>query len=249
MRRLVLVLACAVTLAACGDGINEGVNEGRDTRGTIDDVTLHTADTVQPPTTDPTATDPSGSDTTGSDTTEVTPNDDDPFHWEQVDVGLEEGYLEVPLDYDDPTGATVSLYVVRHLAVDPAARIGTLLVNPGGPGYGGSVLAFSAEGIYGQDLLDQFDIVGWDPRGTGLSEPAIDCIDDYDRFFGLDSSPDTPQERQALIDAGTEFGESCQRNNAELLAFIGTESSARDMDSIRRALGEEKISYFGFSYG
>jgi pimeloyl-ACP methyl ester carboxylesterase len=97
--------------------------------------------------------------------------------------------------------------------------------------------------------VDRFDIIGWDPRGTGYSDPAVDCIDDYDKFFGLDSSPDTPEERQALVDAGTEFGKDCSANNRNLLPFLSTEDSARDMDAIREALGEEQISYFGFSYG
>lgn len=246
-RRLTLVLVCCLAVAACGDGINEGANEGRSTRGTIDGVTLHTADTVVPESTEPTGTDPTGTDPTG--TENMPPDADDPFGWEEVDLGLEQGYLDVPLDYADPTGDTITLYVVRHLAVDPANRIGTLLVNPGGPGFGGTGLAFSADGIYGQDLLDRFDIVGWDPRGTGSSLPSIDCIDDYDPFFGLDSSADTPLERQALIDAGTDFGKSCERKNKDLLPYISTESSARDIDSIRAALGEAKISYFGFSYG
>ena len=246
-RRLALVLVSCVAIAACGDGINEGVNEGRSTRGTIDGVTLHTAETVMPEGTDSIGTDPTSTDPTG--TGNDSPNGDDPFGWETLDVGLERGYLEVPLDYADPAGDTITLAVLRHLAVDPANRIGSLLVNPGGPGFGGTGLAYGAESTYGQGLLDRFDIIGWDPRGTGSSLPAVDCIDDYDPYFGLDSSPDTPQERQALIDAGTDFGARCERKNKDLLPFISTENSARDMNAIREALGEAKISYFGFSYG
>jgi pimeloyl-ACP methyl ester carboxylesterase len=232
--RLPLTLAAACLLvAACSDGIDEGV--GGEQRGTIDGVTLHSVDTLPAPT----------------DT--ATPSTDDPadaaFGWSDLGDGTEEGLLEVPLDYDDPNGDTIRLYVSRHKAVDPEHRIGSLLVNPGGPGYGGSGLAFAADGIYGQDLLDRFDIIGWDPRGTGMSEPAVDCVDDYDNYFGLDSSPDTPEERTALIDAGREFAYGCAQRSAELLPFISTESSARDMDSIREALGEDTISYFGFSYG
>ena len=251
-------MACLVAggliAASCGDGINEGVNEGRATRDTIDGVTLNTAGTVVPEstvaharTTDPDTTDPDTTDVKRTDNTVLA--DDSDFGWSEVAAGIDEGALEVPLDYDDPNGETITLYVVRHRAVAATRRIGSLLVNPGGPGYGGSSLAYGADGIYGQDLLDRFDIIGWDPRGTGLSQPAIDCVDDYDTYFGLDSSPDTPEERQALIDAGTEFGENCLRKNKEVLPFVSTENSARDMDSIRAALGEEEISYFGFSYG
>ncbi|MGB8860647.1 MAG: alpha/beta fold hydrolase, partial [Ilumatobacteraceae bacterium] len=248
MRRQLAVIALScVAIAACGDGINEGVNEGRSTRGTIDGVTLHTADTVVPDSTEPNSTDPT--DTDPVDTADTVPVDDSPFGWTELDAGIDEGYLQVPLDYTDPNGETITLYLTRHRAVDEANRIGSLLVNPGGPGYGGSGLAYGADGIYGQDLLDRFDIIGWDPRGTGASDPYIDCVDDYDTYFGLDSSPDTPEERQALIDAGTEFGKNCERKNKDILAFISTESSARDINTIREALGEDKISYFGFSYG
>ena len=243
---LASLIACGLIVASCGDGINEGVDEGRGTRGTIDGVTLDTADTVVPETTGaaPSPTDPDTTETADTD-----PQDASAFGWTEYEAGIDEGTLDVPLDYNDPGGDTITLYLLRHRAVDTANKIGSLLVNPGGPGFGGSGLAYSADGIYGQDLLDRFDIIGWDPRGTGLSQPAIDCVDDYDTYFGLDSSPDTPDERQALIDAGTEFGKNCLRNNKKVLPFVSTENSARDMDSIRAALGEKKISYFGFSYG
>ncbi len=245
-RRQPLAVACLVAggllAASCGDGINEGVNEGR---GTIDTIVATTAAPAS--TTDPESTDPVSSDTTQIDATNPAVSTN--FAWTELTTGVDEGTLAVPLDYSDPSGDTITLYLIRHRAVDPAKRIGSLLVNPGGPGYGGSGLAYGADGIYGQDLLDRFDIIGWDPRGTGVSQPAIDCVDDYDTYFGLDSSPDTSAERQALIDVGTEFGRYCLSKNKELLAHISTESSARDIDSIRSALGETMVSYFGFSYG
>ncbi len=238
------MLSCSLVFAAaCGDGIDEGANQGRGNRGTIDGVTLHTADTVD------LGTVPMTTDVPDPAPTDSVPADNSSFAWSEVSDGVDEGYLDVPIDYDHPGDGTISLYAVRHRAVDTANRIGTLLVNPGGPGYGGSGLAYNAESIYGQDLLDRFDIVGWDPRGTGSSEPAIDCIDDYDPYFSLDSSPDTPQERADLVAAGTEFGQACLRLNADILPFISTENSARDIDAIRSALGERTISYFGFSYG
>ncbi len=157
--------------------------------------------------------------------------------------------IEVPIDPADPSKGTFDLYLARHLA-DPDQRIGSLLVNPGGPGFGGSDFAIYAEQVYSSTLTDRFDIVGWDPRGTGLSEPAIDCIDDYDHFFtGIDITPDTPAERQKAIDLAKEFAGECEQNNAATLGYVGTNASARDMDAIRAALGEATISYFGFSYG
>lgn len=157
--------------------------------------------------------------------------------------------LEVPMDYDDPSKGTFDLYLARHLA-DPAQRIGTLLVNPGGPGLGGSDFAIYADQVYSATLLARFDIVGWDPRGTGLSEPAVDCIDSFDPYVdGLDITPDTPEERQRAVDLAKQFADACVARSGDILAHVGTNDSARDIDSIRRALGEERISFFGFSYG
>jgi pimeloyl-ACP methyl ester carboxylesterase len=159
------------------------------------------------------------------------------------------GNLEVPIDYTDPSKGTFDLYVARHLA-RPDQRLGSLLVNPGGPGFGGSDWAIFAEDNYGKDLVDHFDIVGWDPRGTGLTTPTLDCIDDYDRYFaGVDITPDTPAERQLPIDLASSFADGCVQRSGSILPFVDTTNSARDMDAIRNALGESTISYFGFSYG
>lgn len=242
MRRVPLVasaalLVCALLAAGCGDGIDEGANEGRGPRGTIDGVVLQTPTSSVEDTT-----------STAAPTTEpAVPRD--PFAWEEIDSGVDEGYLDVPLDWNQPDGDTITLYLVRHTATDPARRIGTLLVNPGGPGFGGSDLAFGADDTYGAALLARFDIIGWDPRGTGFSEPRVDCVEDYDRYFAVDSSPDTEAERQELIRLATEFGAACARENADLLPFLSTADSARDMNAIRMALREPTISYFGFSYG
>jgi pimeloyl-ACP methyl ester carboxylesterase len=177
---------------------------------------------------------------------------DDVFQWERFgksDRG-QIGNLTVPLDYANPEAGTINLFVARHLADKPEQRIGTLLVNPGGPGFGGSALATNPEFYFSQTLIDRFDIVGWDPRGTGLSEPAIDCIDDYDRFFSTtDITPDNDAERQQAADIVEEFTESCIERSGDVLQFMGTNNSARDMNAIREALQVPTISYFGFSYG
>ena len=96
-------------------------------------------------------------------------------------------------------------------------------------------------------MLEAFDIVGFDRRGTGLSRPAIDCIDDYDHFdSGTDITPDDDAERQQIIDLAAEFADACVANNAEIIEFIGTNNAARDIDSIRQGLGEDEISYYSY---
>lgn len=203
------------------------------------------------PSTDPQSptTSGGGATTDPSTGTETTTPPVPRIDWEDCGRRLECGLLEVPLDYGEPTGTTIRLAVTRRLAEDSRDRIGSLLVNPGGPGFGGQVLAEDAELYYASDLLERFDIVGWDPRGTGESEPAVDCVEDYDDYFGYDVPPDPGAELDGFAQRARAFGEACQRSAGELLAHISTEDSARDMDRLRQALGEDQISYFGFSYG
>ena len=204
------------------------------------------APTTDAPTSDPPSTDASTTD--GSTPGPAIPTLD----WQDYDEDgtTQTATLEVPVDYDDPDGPTFELFVTRHLAEDQANKIGSLLVNPGGPGFGGSEFGLFADQIYGQPLLDNFDIVGWDPRGTGLSEPAIDCIDDYDaQLADTDITPDDDAERQVLVDRAEDFAAACEAKNADIIQHVGTNNSARDMDTLRQALGEDEISYFGFSYG
>jgi pimeloyl-ACP methyl ester carboxylesterase len=189
--------------------------------------------------------------TAGGTTDTGTPSTGDSIQWEKFssDAKVQTATLKVPIDHADPSKGDFTLALARHLA-DPKQRIGSLLVNPGGPGFGGTDFAKFADQIYSSDLLGHFDIVAWDPRGTGDSTPAIDCIDDYDRYYtGQDITPDTPEERQLAIDLAKEFTDACIQKNKAIWPYIGTNASARDMDDIRRALGEPKISYFGFSYG
>jgi pimeloyl-ACP methyl ester carboxylesterase len=230
MRRLAVLVTLTLVVVACGGG-----GDSVDVIDSVDSeasTTTEVVDVSEPPTTE-----------TDDPTTDIA--------WE--DCGVENvdcGYLPVPLDYSDADGERIELFVARHNARDPENRIGSLLVNPGGPGFGGAVLAFAADQIYSPTILDRFDIIGWDPRGTGESVPAIDCVDDYDIWFAEgDVTPDTDEERQESIDMIEEYVGTCIDNNATILPHIGTNNSARDMDSIRQALGEDTISYFGFSYG
>lgn len=163
--------------------------------------------------------------------------------------GSECGTMKVPFDYDEPGAGSFTLRLRRHPARDAARRIGSLLVNPGGPGFGGVYLAEDAVSIFGGALVDRFDIVGWDPRGTGDSTPAVDCVDEYDTYFAYDPTPESDAEHDEIVDLSRRFAEECGKKNGKMLAHISTNNSARDMDTIRRALGEERISYLGFSYG
>jgi len=222
-RRRIPTVAALVLAVSCGGGTSVDLIESSDTPAS-------TTASISTPTS-------SGSDGSTID-------------WDDCLDGVECGYLDVPLDYGDPDGETVSLYVARHLARDPERRLGSLLVNPGGPGFGGSILAFAAPQIYSDAILDRFDVVGWDPRGTGESIPAIDCIDDYDVWFTEgDITPDTEAEKQEGIDLLREYVDLCAERNPGIIDHVGTNNTARDMNSLRRALNEETISYFGFSYG
>jgi pimeloyl-ACP methyl ester carboxylesterase len=127
-------------------------------------------------------------------------------------------------------------------------RVGTLLVNPGGPGVPGTDLVDQADLAFTPDLLEAFDIVSWDTRGTGRSR-QIDCGVNLDDLFGIDPTPDDAREQAELDAAETALAAGCQAGAGDLLAFMATEDTARDMDALREALGEERISYFGFSYG
>ncbi len=179
------------------------------------------------------------------------PNDD-PFGWTKSrdNDRVEIGTFTAPVDYSDPSKGKFQLDIARHLAMKPEERIGSLLVNPGGPGFGGTDFAVFAETNFGQSLLDHFDIVAWDPRGTGESTPPIDCIDDYDHFFATpDVTPDDEAERQQVVDLAEEFTDDCVDKDAGFYQYVGSNNSARDMDAIRAALGEATISYLGFSYG
>lgn len=229
-----LLAALAVGVAGCAGDV--GVATER-----ADPVAADTDSSAPPTTADSDTTSPATGDS-------VDPSGG--LQWDELSEGVDTALLEVPVDYDDPDGPTFDLFVARHRATDQENKIGSLLVNPGGPGFGGSDFAIFADQVYNQELLDRFDIIGWDPRGTGQSEPGIDCIDDYDHYFsGTDITPDDDEEKQQIVALAEEFANNCVERNADYFEYVGTNNSARDMDSIRRALGEDQISYFGFSYG
>ena len=171
------------------------------------------------------------------------------LEWKDCAGGLECANFQVPFDYDNPSLGTFILPVTRRLADIQEQRIGTLLINPGGPGVAALDFVAYADQIFSASIIDRFDIVAWDPRGVGQSNPRIDCVDSMDDYFGLDPSPDEATEAEQLIFGAQEFASSCMTRSSDLLPYVSTIDTASDIDVLRRALNEEQISYMGFSYG
>ncbi|MFI9645228.1 alpha/beta hydrolase [Streptomyces sp. NPDC052040] len=156
--------------------------------------------------------------------------------------------VTVPLDYADPRGRqiTVALSRVPHTA---AISQGPLLVNPGGPGGSGLKLAGFVASALPKAVAAQYDVIGFDPRGVGKSEPALNCRPGHFTPVRPDSVPATHALERANLDRATAFARSCALKYASVLPYINTINAARDLDMIRRALGAEQVSYFGYSYG
>lgn len=154
--------------------------------------------------------------------------------------------VKAPIDYDEPNGGKIDVAVARHLASKPDQRTGALFVNPGGPG--ASAVEFLANMPWPREVFDRFDIYGIDPRGVGSSE-KLDCGIPAKELLAVDKVIDSPEESQHLIDTAKRLADACQSKDPELLPHLGTRDVARDMDHIRELLGEDKISYIGFSYG
>jgi len=159
------------------------------------------------------------------------------------------GTVPVPLDYTHPENGTIRIALIMKPATDKANRIGSVLTNPGGPGASGiQFLRDNSSAMAGLNI--RFDLIGFDPRGIGDSSP-VHCLDGphEDAFNALDPVLDDPAEKLEAIQADKDFAAACQQHNAGLLPFLDTPSAARDMDVIRAALGDAKLTYLGFSYG
>ncbi|MEX0666349.1 MAG: alpha/beta hydrolase [Acidimicrobiia bacterium] len=168
--------------------------------------------------------------------------------WEPCEGDAECALLPVPLDDTVQDGPTIDIALVRYLARDPDRRIGALLVNPGGPGASGVDFAGAIASSLSDEIQERFDIVGFDPRGIGRSA-EVDCTEDLDPFFDVEWAPDNRQEREDLLAEVARLVAACERSEGAVLPYLQTERVARDMDRIRRALGEPKLTYLGYSYG
>jgi len=156
--------------------------------------------------------------------------------------------LAVPLDDTVKGGRMINIALVQLRARQPSRRLGSLVVNPGGPGASGVDYVLNAAAGLPSELRDRFDIVGFDPRGVGGSIP-IDCTRNLDSFYALDWAPANAKQR-AKLDAGVEkLVSECKRADGSLLPYVSTVRTARDLDRIRAALGDQKLTYLGYSYG
>ncbi|RIV35543.1 alpha/beta hydrolase [Micromonospora radicis] len=171
--------------------------------------------------------------------------------------------VQVPRDWSGGGGATAGpgagqtfdISLIRARSTQQRDRIGSLLVNPGGPGGSGvdTAVYLSFGEQYGglpDSILERFDIVGFDPRGVARSSP-VECISDadLDAVFGFDPDPQSQESFDDLVALGRRIGQGCGDKYGDQLPLYGTEQAARDMDAIRAAVGDEKLSYLGYSYG
>jgi pimeloyl-ACP methyl ester carboxylesterase len=173
--------------------------------------------------------------------------------WSDCGDGLQCTTASVPLDYDKPGGQQITLALARRPATDPAHRLGSLFVNNGGPG--NSVIEFmrgDVTEVLSDEVQARFDVIGMDPRGVGDSTP-VRCFDtaaEQQRFFAARVPfPTTAEETRDFTAGSIEIGRRCAQRNGKLLEHLSTANVARDIDLLRRAVGDDQLTYAGYSYG
>lgn len=199
---------------------------------------------------------PGGSETVNTATGEAVDPALEPYYsqdltWRDLGGGVDETSVTVPLDWDDPSGETIEIAIARHSA--SGTSMGSMLMNPGGPGGSGYdfVANYAAYVVTGA-VLAQYDLIGFDPRGVGHST-GIQCYSDAEKDELLYGTFENAYGTQAWIDELTvaEKGwiDACVKNTGDLMGNLDAGSVARDMDVIRAVLGDEKLTYLGYSYG
>jgi pimeloyl-ACP methyl ester carboxylesterase len=166
------------------------------------------------------------------------------------DLAFECGRTEVPISYDEPDGATLPLFLVRAVMAGQTDRIGSLMVNPGGPGASGADAAIGLALTLPENVMQRFDVVGFDPRGVGLSTP-VECIpaELKERVISSEPRPVSDEQLEDAFALTDEVAEGCAEEYGEALGAFNTVDTARDMDQLREGLGDEKLTYLGYSYG
>ncbi|MFJ9692249.1 alpha/beta hydrolase [Kitasatospora sp. NPDC101183] len=172
------------------------------------------------------------------------------LHWERCDVGqpaaLECAKVKVPLDYGAPSGRTIDIAVSRVKAGSAKDRHGVLLMNPGGPGDPGLTMPVDMETVLAPEVRARFDLIGFDPRGVGRSSPVACDLTEAERSF---QHPYAAGTFAKDVEWARTVADKCRAKAGDVLPYITTRNTARDMDVVRAALGEKRISYFGYSYG
>ncbi|MFJ1649256.1 alpha/beta hydrolase [Streptomyces sp. NPDC088258] len=165
--------------------------------------------------------------------------------------GFQCATMKAPLDYTKPDGKQIDLAVSRKKATGPGKRLGSLLVNPGGPGGSaiGYLQSYAAIG-YPAPVRARYDMAAIDPRGVARSEP-VECLTgpEMDAYTQVDQTPDDPAETARLTGAFKKFADGCEKKSGAILPHVSTVETARDMDIFRAVLGDQKLSYVGASYG
>jgi len=174
------------------------------------------------------------------------------LEWSSCPDGFECADVKAPRDWNDPGAGSLELAVIRHPATDGKA-LGSLLVNPGGPGASGvELIRDSLQFAVGDALAAHYDVVGFDPRGVGDST-AVTCYDAEQMDAYLFDIPrarrGTDEWRTEIMDSAARFAQACERNSDGILPDVTTEFAARDMDLLRAVLGDKKLNYLGYSYG
>lgn len=170
--------------------------------------------------------------------------------WTGCEGDFECTTMQVPLDETRPEAGTVDLALTRLRTAQPDRRIGSLVVNPGGPGASAVGYLQAAWTLIPEPVRARFDLVAFDPRGVGRTAP-IRCATtaELDAYFAVDPSPDDDAELRELERTNAELAAGCQERSARLLPHVSTAEAARDLDRVRAAIGDEKLTYLGYSYG
>ena len=172
--------------------------------------------------------------------------------WSPCEGDFQCATASAPLDWEDPARDSIDLALIRQIA--SGTRLGSLLVNPGGPGGSGyDFVAQSVDYAVSERLAQSYDIVGFDPRGVNRSS-AVSCYDDPEQFdsFLFDipaNKPGTSESASEIEQAMASFGQKCAEFTGELLGYVDTVSAAKDLDMLRAVLGDDKLNYLGYSYG
>jgi pimeloyl-ACP methyl ester carboxylesterase len=161
--------------------------------------------------------------------------------------GVDCATIEVPLDWSEPDGQTIHIGLARRPAKDPANRIGSVLMDPGGPGGSGVDTVMNSD-VFTEEVNARFDVVGFDPRGINTST-QLRCDDELGRQALDARHPTNQDEFDALASLNRQLHESCREHSGALVDHVDNLHTVRDMDAIREALGEEKLTYVGYSYG